>query len=192
MNKKVLFVGTFGATIILLLASFSSVVGTHVVKSMNERNSPLFSVRVNRAVDKGYRSSCNFIGKGNDKIIPLPKLDDINEVMGKARELWEKLKDDPTSLKKVRVLLEKIRNKPQFLYKLQGLKGKILEKNQHTMECTMGGPTCSGVQCFLILLLAIIILFLLPFLIPFAVIASLILPTCIPLCAILTIGSICS
>ena len=192
MDKKILLGGAFGTAMMVILVSFSSAVGVHVNKPVRENVSPLFHIRVNKAIDKEFKSCYAFVGKGKDNVIPLPKLGDANDLMNKATELVEKLKNNPIFLKKIKVLFEKVRNNPQFLRELQNLKEKILGKNQlQTIECTAGGPTCSGAQCILLFLLAIIIMLLLPVLIPFAAIASLILPTCIPFCAILTVGWIC-
>jgi len=191
VDKKILLGGAFGTAMMVILVSFSSAVGVHVNKPVRENVSPLFHIRVNKAIDKEFKSCYAFVGKGKDNVIPLPKLGDANDLMNKATELVEKLKNNPIFLKKIKVLFEKVRNNPQFLRELQNLKEKILGKNQlqQTIEigCTRAVYTCS-LPCFLI---AFIVLLLLPILIPAAVIASLILPTCLPFCAILTVGWIC-
>ena len=65
MKKKIL-IGSIIAVVILVLVSFSSVVGYRSVNSDSKIESPLFRIRN----EKGEVSS-NYLGKGEDITIPL-------------------------------------------------------------------------------------------------------------------------
>ena len=76
MNKKIL-IGSIIAVVILVLMSFTGVVGYQTTKSSTiARASPLFSVRSKRAIDEESRDlSCDYIGKGEESILSIPRLD---------------------------------------------------------------------------------------------------------------------
>jgi len=72
MNKKIL-IGSIIAVAILILVSFTSVVGYRRVES-NVKDSPLFNIRSSRAVDKeGKDFTTDYVGKGEEINIPVPK-----------------------------------------------------------------------------------------------------------------------
>ena len=76
MNKKIL-VGSIIAVVILVIVSFSSVVGYQSVKSDSKIASPLFNARTSRAIDKESKDlTCDYIGKGEKIVIPLPIRDE--------------------------------------------------------------------------------------------------------------------
>jgi len=69
MNKKTLAIGSIIACIIILLASLSPVVGYNSARS-SVRDSPLFSVRSQRAIDKEEDAlRCDYIGKDKENIL---------------------------------------------------------------------------------------------------------------------------
>ena len=73
MKKKIL-IGSIIAVVILILVSFSSVVGFQSVKSDSKIESPLFGVRTNRAInDENNGVKSDYIGKGKEIKIHLPK-----------------------------------------------------------------------------------------------------------------------
>ena len=76
MNKKILL-GSIIAVVILVLVSFTGVVGYQTTKSSTiARASPLFSVRSKRAIDEESRDlACDYIGKGEESILSIPRLD---------------------------------------------------------------------------------------------------------------------
>ena len=79
MNKNLLLLWSFGAAVIIILASLGSVVGFQSVKSSAEQDvvSPIFGVRAQKAIDKEeskVMTTSEYIGKGKDNI-PLPKLE---------------------------------------------------------------------------------------------------------------------
>ena len=71
MNKKLLL-GSILAVVLLVLVSFTGVVGFQSVKSDSAINSPLFNVRSKRAIDKESKNTLttNYIGKQNKVVIP--------------------------------------------------------------------------------------------------------------------------
>ena len=77
MNKKIL-IGSIIAVAILLLMSFTGVVGYQTTKSSTiAKASPLFTVRSSRAIDKESKDlSCDYVGKGEVNNIYLPKGND--------------------------------------------------------------------------------------------------------------------
>ena len=76
MKKKIL-IGCIIAVAILVLVSFTGVVGYQTTKSSTIANaSPLFNVRAKRAInqeDDGL--TCDYVGKGEEDIISIPKID---------------------------------------------------------------------------------------------------------------------
>ncbi|UCD14590.1 MAG: hypothetical protein JSW60_04005 [Thermoplasmatales archaeon] len=76
MVKKIL-IGSIIAVAVLICVSFTSVVGFQSVKS-NVKASPRFTVRTKRAIDEESKDlTCDYVGKGEEIIIPLPKRNDI-------------------------------------------------------------------------------------------------------------------
>jgi len=87
MNKKIL-IGSIIAVAILVLVSFTGVVGYQTTKSSTiARASPLFTVRSSRAIDEESKEiTCDYVGKGEEITIPLP-------VRNNREVLLEKIKD---------------------------------------------------------------------------------------------------
>jgi len=76
MNKKILL-GSIIAVVILVLVSFTGVVGYQTTKSSTiARASPLFSVRSKRAIDRDSKDiTCDYVGKGEESDLSIPRLD---------------------------------------------------------------------------------------------------------------------
>ncbi len=74
MNKKIL-IGSIIAVVILVLVSFTGVVGYQTTKSSTiARASPLFTVRSSRAIDEESKDlTCDYVGKGEDNFLLIPK-----------------------------------------------------------------------------------------------------------------------
>ena len=68
--KKVLMLGVTGAVIIILImVSFTSVVGYRSVES-EVKASPLFHIRTSRAIDVETEDlTCDYVGKGEESIL---------------------------------------------------------------------------------------------------------------------------
>ncbi len=94
MNKKILL-GSIIAVVILVLVSFTSVVGYQTTKSSTiARASPLFSVRTQRAIDKDSRDiACNYVGKGEEINIPLPTRNNRSELFDRCVDIIRKMDD---------------------------------------------------------------------------------------------------
>ena len=76
MKEKIL-IGSILAVIILILVSFTGVVGYQTTKSSTiARASPLFNIRSSRAIDEESKNiACDYVGKGEGINIPLPTRD---------------------------------------------------------------------------------------------------------------------
>jgi len=76
MNNKILL-GSIIAVVILVLVSFTGVVGYQTTKSSTiGRASPLFSVRSKRAIDEESKDiACDYVGKGEESVLSIPRLD---------------------------------------------------------------------------------------------------------------------
>ncbi len=74
MDKKIL-IGSIIAVAILILVSFTGVVGYQTTKSSTiARASPLFTVRSSRAIDEESKDlTCDYVGKGEENEIHLPE-----------------------------------------------------------------------------------------------------------------------
>lgn len=74
MNKKILIIGIL-ATVLIVLAPLSPVVGTSIVKPDAEKGSPLFAVRAQRSLSKENAKNIisNYLGKGEQLNILLPE-----------------------------------------------------------------------------------------------------------------------
>jgi len=88
MKKKIL-IGSIIAVALLVLVSFSSVVGYNSVKSDTKIASPLFSIINN----KGEVSS-NYLGKGEDKGLSIPRRDENNIMIQKILKMISKMSDE--------------------------------------------------------------------------------------------------
>jgi len=92
MNKKIL-IGSLVAVAILVLVSFTGVVGYQTTKSSTiTRASPLFTVRSNRAIDVESKDlKCDYVGKGEDNFLSIPNRDGNIESLRKAIESIQKM-----------------------------------------------------------------------------------------------------
>ena len=95
MNKKILL-GSIIAVVILVLVSFTGVVGYQTTKSSTiARASPLFSVRSKRAIDEESKDlTCDYVGKGEDISIPLPIRDSRNVFLQKFIDRVSKMNEE--------------------------------------------------------------------------------------------------
>ncbi len=82
MNKKIL-IGSIIAVAILIGVSFTSVVGYRSGAS-DVKASPLFNIRSSRVIDEESEElSCNYIGRGEESILSIPKRFDNIELVQK-------------------------------------------------------------------------------------------------------------
>jgi len=95
MNKKIL-IGSIIAVAILILVSFTGVVGYQTTKSSTiAKASPLFAVRSSRAIDEESKDlTCDYVGKGEDAGIPIPKRSTTNALIGKIFQRISKMDEN--------------------------------------------------------------------------------------------------
>ena len=77
MDKRILILGSIIAVVILIFASFNSVVGFQSKSISSVKASPLFNTRTKRAIQDKNKdiSTCDYLGKGKPDSIPLPTLE---------------------------------------------------------------------------------------------------------------------
>ncbi len=91
MDRKIL-VGSIIAVAILVLVSFTSVVGYQSVES-NMSNSPLFNIRTSRAIGEESKIlTSNYFGRGYT--LPFPKRDDKAVMFQKVVDAIRKMDDE--------------------------------------------------------------------------------------------------
>ena len=94
MNKKIL-IGSIIAVVILVLVSFTGVVGYQTTKSSTiARASPLFTARSTRAIDEESKDlTCDYVGKGEESILSIPKRNDRIEMVQKVIDIISRMDD---------------------------------------------------------------------------------------------------
>ena len=94
MKKKILF-GSIFAVVILILLSFTNVIGYRTNSSDSVEVSPLFSVRTNRAIeqDNNIFSNC-YIGMEKENTIQFPSRDNEKELMCKYIDAINQMDDN--------------------------------------------------------------------------------------------------
>ncbi len=94
MNNKIL-IGSIIAVVILILVSFTGVVGYQTTSSTIARASPLFSVRSTRAIDEESRGlTCDYVGKGEENFLSIPKRDGRTALVQKFIDRISKMGDE--------------------------------------------------------------------------------------------------
>ena len=166
MNKKMI-ICSIGAAIFIVLASLTPVVGFQSVKS-NVKASPLFSVRSKRAIDEESRDlACDYVGKGEESIIQLPKRTDITKQQRKMIITLSKMNDKEFNQFLTSILNyfrkqdsnknENIKEFTMILYQLRNTNDENLhiftdEKEKHISrapsETCIWMETCFVLSCF--------------------------------------------
>ena len=160
MNKKIL-IGSIIAVAILILVSFTGVVGYQTTKSSNiAKASPLFTIRSSRAIDEESKDiACDYVGKGNRIIIPLPKRNNKVELLDRFTNIIRTM-DDKSFDRLVELIIKHLHQRNdlhendkeeifQFLIQLRDNPNEIThyimegeESNPNTYECTWGWEGC--------------------------------------------------
>jgi|WetSurMetagenome_2_1015567.scaffolds.fasta_scaffold341656_1 hypothetical protein len=93
MNTKIL-IGSIGVVAILILVSFTNVVGIQSTTSDSISNSPLFNIRTQKAINQGSKTvlTSNYLGKGLNAI-QFPLRDNRTALIEKIIEIIEKMDD---------------------------------------------------------------------------------------------------
>ena len=108
MNKKLL-VGSIVAVVILVLVSFTGVVGYQTTKSSTiAKASPLFSVRSKRVLNQEQEiTPNNYLGKDKDIGFSIPKRDNEQEILQRIMNMITKM-DDRAFNKFINSVIERI------------------------------------------------------------------------------------
>jgi hypothetical protein len=114
MNKKII-IGSLVAVVILILVSFTGVVGYQNTKSSTiARASPLFAVRSSRAIDEESKDiACDYVGKGEEIILSIPKRDSEKILIQKFADSISKM-DNNNFKRFLNLLINKIQEKNEY------------------------------------------------------------------------------
>ena len=108
MKRKIL-IGSIIAVVILILVSFTGVVGYQTTKSSTiAKTSPLFTVRSSRAIDEESKGlSCDYVGKGREIVLSFPKRDSKQLLLDKLINRISKM-DDKSFNRFVKIVIANI------------------------------------------------------------------------------------
>jgi len=114
MNNKIL-IGSIIAVAILVLVSFTGVVGYQTTKSSTiAKASPLFSIRSKRAIDEESKDlTCAYVGKGEEITIPIPTRDSRNAFLQKFIDRVSKM-DDEAFDKFIGLVINRLEKEPNI------------------------------------------------------------------------------
>ncbi len=94
MKKKILL-GSIFSVVILILVSYTSVIGYQSNPNTNIKESPLFNIRTSRAIEEeDGEFSCGYIGKSKEIKIPLSKLDQRMKIIFKFIDSISKMDEN--------------------------------------------------------------------------------------------------
>jgi len=159
MNKKIL-ISSIASVAILILVSFTSVVGYNSIES-SVKESPLFNIRSSRAIDvesKGLRRE--YVGKGEESILSFPQRDNKIKLIHNFIDNFQKM-DDLTFNRFINLIINKLQYANEF--KNVNINELIIYFNQlrnnpefididygiNNMKFTMEEPTdCWERECF--------------------------------------------
>ena len=162
MNKKIL-IGSIIAVAILVLVSFTGVVGYQTTKSSTiAKASPLFTVRSSRAIDEESKDiACDYVGKGKEINLVIPN-EDISKFS--IKDLFDILNemDDITYNKFTDLLIKHLQQTRALkksdiqlmMMKLHQLKSdsQVIKNEQNDLDfyTLNGGPWCTyfGIPLF--------------------------------------------
>jgi len=144
MNKKILL-GSIIAVVILVLVSFTGVVGYQTTSSTIAKASPLFSIRTNRAIDEESKDLMReYVGKDKEINIHFPERNTtkelIREMIQKLRHIDEEQLERLASNLKKRIETYKFLNKKDFNTEIS-----IVEQLVSILDYTTDGShTCDA------------------------------------------------
>ena len=180
MNKKIL-IGSIISVAILILVSFTSVVGYGSVES-NVKESPLFNIRSNRAINEESKDfTCDYVGKGEEITISLPTYNSRNTQLQKVIDVIGRM-DDKTFNRFIVLVIsrlnqdDKIKNVDTLeimnvLHRLRAhpdeLKDYVIGGNNGNSEetikyCTIGDAGCTignwNLGCFVVKIFCVLVI----------------------------------
>jgi len=130
MDKKPLIVVSICAVILLILGSLSNVMGYQSVKSTTVSDSPLFSIRTQRATNQQQNSiTSQYIGMGKGNQWQFPIIDNRTEQMKKAIDIISKM-DDKTFERFTELCIQRVQQESA----LSDMNSNVLVKTLHLLR----------------------------------------------------------
>jgi hypothetical protein len=158
MNKQLLLGGSILAVVVLVLAGLSPVVGYNSVESSGVKDSPLFHLRAQRAINKEENvQTCTYLGKGRATDILFPTRDSYQTEL--LKQILDRMRMvDDESIGELLDEIEKKMKEDNFNYK-----GNLGDPPSayFTCACTIkyGDPILSCLFWWLVTLLEIVCFF---------------------------------
>jgi hypothetical protein len=114
MEQKPLIGISICAVVILIITSFSNVVGYQSVKSTAVNDSPLFQTRTQRATNQEQNVlTSQYLGMGKENLLQFPKreniIDSLNEAIGYISQM-----DEQKFARFTQLCIERIHHEPAF------------------------------------------------------------------------------
>lgn len=93
-KKKKIIIGSLGMVTILILISFTNVIGLQSIKSTSVDDTPLFSIRTQKAINQSDKTNLisDYLGKGFNEL-SFPILDNRTALFQKIIEIIQRLDD---------------------------------------------------------------------------------------------------
>jgi hypothetical protein len=92
--KNKIVIGSIIAAFLLVLVSFTSVIGFQSSRTKSALQSPLFRIRTQMALDTESKEIiCDYIGKGEEGILSIPTRNDKTELIQKFIDKIQKMDD---------------------------------------------------------------------------------------------------
>ena len=193
MKNKIL-IGSIVAALLLVLVSFTSVIGFQSSRYNSAVNSPLFKIRTQMVLDTESKDViCDYIGKGEESILSIPTRNEKTELVQKFIDRIRKMDDitfnkfiglvvnrlqqenniNENDINEIITSLKQLRNAPMIPENYLMTK-KIEFKNRlptggFTMQCeTFCGGPCNTLKTSPVACFLLMVVFL-PIIIPVAV-----------------------
>lgn len=133
MNKKIVM-GSIGAAIILILVSFTTVIGFQSTDSSKVKLSPLFQIRTKQIIDdeKLEKMESNYLGKNSNNIIPFSIDTSKNRMIQTMITRIQRMDTTEFSALK-QLLLQKCREDSKLNHQLELIENE-LEKIRENLE----------------------------------------------------------
>jgi len=169
MEKKTLII-TISAAVLIVIASFSSVIGTNNVRSAQNIESPLFTVRTQRSLHKDSNQNIQsyYLGKGVNSHLFLPTKPSLNIAIDRTIKLLNAnpaffakflktissnprvialLKESGVSMTQFKTHLNRLKNDPSlFVEEIRNAEPK-LAANQLNTPLPLGLNTSNPIGC---------------------------------------------
>jgi len=182
MNKKILII-SISAAVLLVVASFSSVIGTNDVKSTNKIESPLFMVRTQRSLSKDdqARVQSHYLGKGLTSNLFITTKPSLSMVIDRTVKLLNQnpvffakfletitsnshvrslLQDNGISMAQFKTHLNRMKNDPSlFIEEIRNAEPKLSANNINTpLPLSLNTSSVIGCVITVIVMLPIVLI----------------------------------